>query len=353
MNCGIPFCHHGCPLGNVIPEFNDAVYRQQWQEAYEILSSTNNFPEFTGRICPAPCESSCVLGINQATCRHRRDRTAYHRNSLRKAIRQSQPSHRFIPAKKSPSIGSSPAGLAAADQLNVGRSYQVTVFERDDGPGGLAALRDPRFQTGKWVVARRIRLMEEAGITFKCNAEVGVRHLRINDLLREFHAIVLAGGSTIPRDLPIPGRHLKGVHFAHGFSQTTKQTPQQYSPLRTAQRHPRHRQERRRHRRRRHRQRLRRHLQPSQSPLHYPIRTAAETTTRPYRHIMPWPTYPMTPQNASSSHEEGAEQTLGHRHQRIHRRRTRKPQSPPNGKTRMENNRRRQGRPIQRSAGQP
>jgi len=214
MNCGIPFCHHGCPLGNVIPEFNDAVYHQKWQEAYEILSSTNNFPEFTGRICPAPCESSCVLGINQPPVTIEEIERHIIEIAFEKGlVKANRPTIRT--GKKVAIVGSGPAGLAAADQLNAA-GHTVTVFERDDEPGGLLRYGIPDFKLEKWVVARRIRLMEEAGITFKCNAEVGAG-ISINDLLREFHSIVLAGGSTIPRDLPIPGRHLNGVHFAMDF----------------------------------------------------------------------------------------------------------------------------------------
>jgi len=214
MNCGIPFCHHGCPLGNVIPEFNDAVYRKSWQEAYEILSSTNNFPEFTGRICPAPCESSCVLGINQPPVAIEEIEKHIIEIAFEKGlVKAKSPTVRT--GKKIAIVGSGPAGLAAADQLNVA-GHTVTVFERDDEPGGLLRYGIPDFKLEKWVVARRIKLMEEEGITFKCNANVGV-NISINDLLREYHAIVLAGGSTVPRDLPVPGRHLKGVHFAMDF----------------------------------------------------------------------------------------------------------------------------------------
>ena len=214
MNCGIPFCHHGCPLGNVIPEFNDAVYRQQWKEAYEILSATNNFPEFTGRICPAPCEHSCVLGINQPPVAIEEIEKHIIEIAFDKGfVKARKPSVRT--GKKVAVVGSGPAGLAAAAQLNTA-GHSVTVFERDDEPGGLLRYGIPDFKLEKWVVARRIRLMEEEGIVFKCNAEVG-RNVSINDLLREFHAIVLAGGSTIPRDLPIPGRQLAGVHFAMDF----------------------------------------------------------------------------------------------------------------------------------------
>ena len=214
MNCGIPFCHHGCPLGNVIPEFNDAVYRQQWKEAYEILTSTNNFPEFTVRICPAPCESSCVLGINQPPVTIEEIEKHIIEIAFEKGfVKARKPSVRT--GRKVAVVGSGPAGLAAADQLNAA-GHAVTVFERDDEPGGLLRYGIPDFKLEKWVVARRVQLMEEEGITFKCNAEVGV-NVSINDLLREFHAVVLAGGSTIPRDLPIPGRDLKGVHFAMDF----------------------------------------------------------------------------------------------------------------------------------------
>ena len=214
MNCGVPFCHSGCPLGNVIPEFNDAVYRKSWKEAYDILSSTNNFPEFTGRICPAPCETACVLGINQP---------AITIEEIEKHIIEIAFENNFVQPKKINKrsgkkvavVGSGPAGLAAAAQLNYA-GHTVTVFERDDRPGGLLRYGIPDFKLEKWVVDRRIKLMEEEGVTFKCNANVGV-NVNVNDLLREYHAIVLAGGSTVPRDLNIPGRELKGVHYAMEF----------------------------------------------------------------------------------------------------------------------------------------
>ncbi|MFT3679176.1 MAG: glutamate synthase subunit beta [Ferruginibacter sp.] len=214
MNCGIPFCHSGCPLGNVIPEFNDAVYRKNWKEAYEILSSTNNFPEFTGRICPAPCETACVLGINQP---------AITIEEIEKHIIEIAFDKGFVKPNKNISrtgkkvavVGSGPAGLAAAAQLNMA-GHLVTVFERDEAPGGLLRFGIPDFKLEKWVVERRVKLMEEEGIVFKCNSNVGV-NVSISDLLREYHAIVLAGGSTVPRNLNIPGRELKGVHFAMEF----------------------------------------------------------------------------------------------------------------------------------------
>lgn len=214
MNCGVPFCHSGCPLGNVIPEFNDAVYKKDWKEAYDILSSTNNFPEFTGRICPAPCESACVLGINQPPVAIEEIEKHIIEIAFDKGFVQSRkPNMRT--GKKVAVVGSGPAGLAAAAQLNYA-GHTVTVFERDDEPGGLLRYGIPDFKLEKWVVERRIKLMEEEGIVFKCKSNVGV-NISINDLLREFHAIVLAGGSTVPRDLKIPGRELKGVHYAMEF----------------------------------------------------------------------------------------------------------------------------------------
>lgn len=214
MNCGVPFCHSGCPLGNVIPEFNDAVYEKNWQEAYDILASTNNFPEFTGRICPAPCESACVLGINQPAVTIEEIEKHIIEIAFEKGFVKPRIPH-VRTGKKVAVVGSGPAGLAAAAQLNYA-GHSVTVFERDDQPGGLLRYGIPDFKLEKWVIDRRIKLMEEEGITFRCHANVGV-NVRINDLLREYHAVVLAGGSTVPRDLKIPGRELKGVYFAMQF----------------------------------------------------------------------------------------------------------------------------------------
>jgi glutamate synthase (NADPH/NADH) small chain len=214
MDCGIPFCHNGCPLGNVIPEFNDAVYRKSWKEAYDILSSTNNFPEFTGRICPAPCETSCVLGINQpAIAIEEIERHIIEIAFDKGFVQPKKPSVRT--GKKIAVVGSGPAGMAAAAQLNYA-GHTVTVFERDDMPGGLLRYGIPDFKLEKWVVERRVKLMEEEGVVFQCNTNVGV-DITVDDLMREYQAVVLAGGSTIPRDLPVNGRELKGVYFAMEF----------------------------------------------------------------------------------------------------------------------------------------
>ncbi len=214
MNCGIPFCHNGCPLGNVIPDFNDAVYRGDWQEAYEILSSTNNFPEFTGRICPAPCETACVLGINQpAVAIEHIEKSIAEEAFKRGYVRPVPPVIRT--GRKVAVVGSGPAGLAAAAQLNKA-GHAVTVFERNDEPGGLLRYGIPDFKLEKSVVRRRIRVMESEGIRFRVNANVG-ENVPVTELQEEYDAIILTGGSTIPRDLPIPGRDLNGIEFAMDF----------------------------------------------------------------------------------------------------------------------------------------
>jgi glutamate synthase (NADPH) small chain len=214
MDCGIPFCHSGCPLGNNIPEFNDAVYREDWARAYEILSSTNNFPEFTGRICPAPCEASCVLGINKppVTIEYI-EKTIIEKGFELGIIKPQLPKLRT--GKKVAVVGSGPAGLAAATQLNKA-GHWVTVFERDDRIGGLLRYGIPDFKLDKKVLDRRLKLMEEEGIVFKINSEVG-KNVNARELSENFDAIILCGGSTEPRDLPIPGRDLKGIYFAMEF----------------------------------------------------------------------------------------------------------------------------------------
>jgi len=214
MSCGVPFCHNGCPLGNIIPEFNEAVHEQDWEEAADILTSTNNFPEFTGRICPAPCEASCVLGINAPPVTIENIEKHIAEVAFEKGyFKANQPKERT--GKTVAVVGSGPAGLAAAAQLNKA-GHTVTVYERNTRVGGLLRYGIPDFKLEKQVVDRRVRLMEEEGITFKVNANVGV-NVDAKELVDNHDAVVLCGGSTVPRDLPIKGRELKGVHFAMDF----------------------------------------------------------------------------------------------------------------------------------------
>jgi len=214
MDCGVPFCHNGCPLGNIIPEFNEAVYNGKWDEAVKILTSTNNFPEFTGRICPAPCEASCVLGINNdpVTIEYI-EKTIAERGYELGYIKPTPPKKRT--GKRVAVIGSGPAGLAAAAQLNKA-GHWVTVFERSDRIGGLLRYGIPDFKLEKQIVDRRVRLMEQEGIIFRANAHVGV-NISATHIRSEFDSIVVCGGASAPRDLPIPGRDLKGVHYAMDF----------------------------------------------------------------------------------------------------------------------------------------
>ncbi len=214
MDCGIPFCHNGCPLGNNIPDFNDMVYKENWKAAYKILVSTNNFPEFTGRICPAPCEASCVLNINKES-------TAIElieKNIIERAYKEGwvQPTLPLLRTdKKIAVVGSGPSGLAAAAQLN-SAGHQVTVFERADRIGGLLRYGIPDFKLEKEIIDRRINIMKAEGVIFKTNANVG-ENISVKSLREEFDAIVLTGGSTVPRDLPVKGREINGVHFAMDF----------------------------------------------------------------------------------------------------------------------------------------
>jgi glutamate synthase (NADPH/NADH) small chain len=211
MDCAVPFCHTGCPLGNVIPEFNHYVYMGDWENALYTLLSTNNFPEFTGRICPAPCEASCVLSINSdpVTIEYVEKEIA-DRGYENGWIQPQPPSIRT--GKKVAVVGSGPAGLAAAQQLNRA-GHWVTVFERADYIGGLLALGIPDFKLDKGVLQRRLDVMSEEGIDFETGVDVGV-DLSAEQLLNDFDAICLACGSTVPRDLEVPGRELDGVHFA-------------------------------------------------------------------------------------------------------------------------------------------
>ena len=214
MDCAVPFCHMGCPLGNVIPEFNHHVYMGDWQKALEVLLSTNNFPEFTGRICPAPCEASCVLSINTdpVTIEYI-EKEISDRGYKEGWIKPQPPDHRT--GKKVAVVGSGPAGLAAAQQLNRA-GHSVTVFERADYIGGLLMLGIPDFKLEKDVVHRRVQIMADEGVEFRTGMNVGVNY-PAQDLLAEYDAVCLTGGSTHARDLPVPGRELDGIHLAMDY----------------------------------------------------------------------------------------------------------------------------------------
>jgi glutamate synthase (NADPH) small chain len=214
MNCGVPFCHQGCPLANVIPDFNDHAYHGKWERALTSLYSTNNFPEFTGRVCPAPCESACVLAINKPAVTIKNIELTIIEKAFEEGWATPRPPHRRS-GKSVAVVGSGPAGLAAADQLNRA-GHNVTVFERADRIGGLLRYGIPDFKLGKDVVERRLDVMRAEGVAFRTGVHVGVDY-PANQLLSKFDAVVLAGGSTTPRDLPIPGRELPGVELAMDF----------------------------------------------------------------------------------------------------------------------------------------
>ena len=211
MDCGIPFCQEGCPIGNIIPDWNDLVFRDRWQEAIERLHKTNNFPEFTGRICPAPCENSCVLGINAPPVTIKNIEVAIIEKAYEEGwINPETPKKRT--GKAVAVVGSGPAGLACADQLNKA-GHKVTVYEKNEYLGGLLRLGIPDFKLGKRIVERRLKRMEVEGVKFKTKTNVGV-DIKAAELRDKFDGIVLCGGAEQPRDLPVEGRDLKGVYFA-------------------------------------------------------------------------------------------------------------------------------------------
>jgi len=214
MDCGIPFCHQGCPLGNLIPDWNDLVYRDRWQAAIDRLHATNNFPEFTGRLCPAPCEGSCVLGINDDPVTIKSVEVSIIDRAFEEGwVAPVLPETRT--GRSVAVVGSGPAGLAVAAQLNRA-GHTVTVFERDDRIGGLLRYGIPEFKMEKRVLDRRLNLLMAEGVVFRTNANIGV-NVPVEELRAQFDAIVLTGGATRPRDLPVPGRDLKGVHFAMDY----------------------------------------------------------------------------------------------------------------------------------------
>lgn len=214
MDCGIPFCHSGCPLGNLIPDWNDAVYRGRWQDALAVSKMTNNFPEFTGRICPAPCESACVLDINDDPVTIKMiEQSISDRAWAEGWVKPQPPAVRS--GKRVAVVGSGPAGLGAAAELNY-FGHEVTLFERNSHIGGLLRFGVPDFKLDKSIVQRRVDLMAEEGVIFRTGVNVGV-DVTHDQLMEEFDAVVLSIGSTVPRDLPVPGRELDGVHFAMDY----------------------------------------------------------------------------------------------------------------------------------------
>ncbi len=277
MDCGIPFCHQGCPLGNIIPDWNDLVYRDHWQDAIDRLHATNNFPEFTGRLCPAPCEGSCVLGINDDPVTIKAvEVTIIDRAFDEGWVVPAPPSTRT--GKKVAVVGSGPAGLAAAEQLNRA-GHLVTVFERADRIGGLLRYGIPEFKMEKRVLERRLSLMEKAGVTFRPNADIG-RGVRSADLQREFEAVVLACGAGAPRDLPVPGSRAQWHPLRHGVSDALEPALRGRPDRRRAV-HLGRGQARGHHRRRRHRRRLPGNRPSSGRGVGSPVRAAAPAPRHP------------------------------------------------------------------------
>lgn len=214
MDCGVPFCHSACPLGNNIPDWNDLVFREDWKRAARALHATNNFPEFTGRLCPAPCEEACVLAITEPAVTIKNIESAIaDRAFFEEWVEAKKPAVRS--GKRVAVVGSGPAGLACAQQLNQA-GHLVTVFERTDRVGGLLRYGIPDFKLERWMLDRRVKLLEDEGVIFRCGVDVG-QDVSAEELLGDFQAVVLCVGATQPRDLPIPGRNLKGVHFAMDF----------------------------------------------------------------------------------------------------------------------------------------
>jgi glutamate synthase (NADPH/NADH) small chain len=214
MDCGIPFCHWACPLGNKMPEWQDHIYKGEWKKGVEVLHETNNFPEFTGRVCPAPCEKSCVLALHEAPVTIRENEASVTEVAFMEGMIKARPPKRRT-GKKVAVIGSGPAGLAAAQQLNR-KGHQVTVYEKDNTPGGLLRYGIPNFKLSKHIIERRLALLEEEGIEFITNTEIG-KEISGKQIMVEYDAVCLAVGAGKPRDITPPGRDLKGIHFAMDF----------------------------------------------------------------------------------------------------------------------------------------
>ena len=215
MDCGTPFCHWACPVSNYIPEWNDLMFNGRWEKAYDLLSATNNFPEFTGRLCPALCEYGCVLGINDDPVTIRENELMIVERAFREGYIKPKPP-KLRTGKKIAVVGSGPAGLACADQLNKA-GHEVTVYEKDKQPGGILRYGIPDFKLDKSVIDRRVRIMEAEGVKFLCGVEAGGNEMPADKLLSGFDAVCITAGSRIPRDLAVEGRELKGIHFAMDY----------------------------------------------------------------------------------------------------------------------------------------
>ena len=278
MECGVPFCHNGCPLGNLIPDWNDLVYRDRWQDAIRQLHATNNFPEFTGRLCPAPCEAACVLEIREgdAVTIKQIENSIIDRAWDEGWVSRARPE--VETGQSVAVVGAGPAGMAAAQQLRRA-GPPVVLFERDEAAGGLIRFGVPEFKIEKAVVERRVQQLRDEGVEVRCGVDVGV-DVTVDELRAEFDAVVLCTGSRVPRDLPAEGRELDGVHFAMDYLYERQRAVDAGA---RARRDLRHGQARRRHRRRRHRRRLRRQRDPRGRDLGRPARDPAAPRRRAAR----------------------------------------------------------------------